>query len=165
MSKEIIPVERIARTIFYLRGQKVILDRDLAILYGVETRIVNQAVKRNAARFPADFMFALTTEEIATVSQIVIPLSARERSRSQFVILKRGQNIKYRPYAFTEQGVAMLSSVLNSGWVAHASRVWVSVSRRNKPSIGSFLTSHPLQSPQWRDAIANTRDACATHRQ
>jgi len=114
MSKDIVPIERIARSILYLRGQKVILDRDLAILYGVETRIVNQAVKRNAARFPADFMFALTTEEIAMVSQIVIPVSARERSRSQFVILKRGRNIKYRPYAFTEQGVAMLSSVLNS---------------------------------------------------
>jgi ethanolamine utilization protein EutP (predicted NTPase) len=114
MSKEIIPVERIARSILYLRGQKVILDRDLAILYGVETRIVNQAVKRNATRFPADFMFALRTEEIAMVSQTVIPLSDGERSRSQFVILKRGQNIKYRPYAFTEQGVAMLSSVLNS---------------------------------------------------
>jgi ethanolamine utilization protein EutP (predicted NTPase) len=114
MSKEIVPIERIARSILYLRGQKVILDRDLAILYGVETRIVNQAVKRNATRFPADFMFALTTEEIAMVSQTVIPLSDGERSRSQIVILKRGQNIKYRPYAFTEQGVAMLSSVLNS---------------------------------------------------
>jgi len=78
------------------------LDRDLAELYGVETRTLNQAVKRNLNRFPDDFMFSLTSEE------------AVELSRSQFVTLKRGQNIKYLPYAFTENGVAMLSSVLNS---------------------------------------------------
>ena len=78
------------------------MDRDLAALYGVETRILNQAVKRNLKRFPSDFMFQLNQEESA------------ELSRSQFVILKKGQNIKYLPYAFTENGVAMLSSVLNS---------------------------------------------------
>jgi len=78
------------------------LDRDLAELYGVETRTLNQAAKRNLNRFPDDFMFSLTSEE------------AVELSRSQFVTLKRGQNIKYLPYAFTENGVAMLSSVLNS---------------------------------------------------
>ena len=78
------------------------LDRDLAMLYSVETRTLNQAVKRNLKRFPSDFMFQLNQEESA------------ELSRSQFVILKKGQNIKYLPYAFTENGVAMLSSVLNS---------------------------------------------------
>ena len=78
------------------------LDRDLAELYEVETRALNQAVKRNLNRFPEDFMFMLTPEETT------------ELSRSQFVILKRGQNIKYLPYAFTENGVAMLSSVLSS---------------------------------------------------
>jgi hypothetical protein len=114
MSKEIIPVERIAQCILYLRGQKIILDRDLAVLYGVETRILNQAVKRNAARFPDDFMFKLSREEIGRISQAVTSSLDRHRSRSQFVILKRGENIKYRPYAFTEQGVAMLSSVLKS---------------------------------------------------
>lgn len=113
MRKGTIPVERIARSIYFLRGQKVMLDRDLAVLYGVETRVLNQAVKRNATRFPSDFMFGLNSEEIEMVSQTVIPLPDG-RSRSQFVILKRGQNIKHRPYAFTEQGVAMLSSVLNS---------------------------------------------------
>ena len=81
------------------------LDADLARLYGVEVRTLNQAVRRNAARFPADFMFQLTWEET-------------ERSRSQIVILNkadgRGRNIKYLPYAFIEQGVAMLSSVLRS---------------------------------------------------
>ncbi len=78
-------------------------DRDLAVLYGVETKVLNQAVKRNMERFPEDFMFQLAKEE----AQISAP-------RSQIVTLKKGQNIKYLPYAFTEQGVAMLSSVLNS---------------------------------------------------
>ena len=101
MSKDVIPVDLLARTILVLRGQKVLLDFDLARLYGVSTKVLNQAVKRNADRFPEDFMFQLTTKEA-------------ESLRSQFVTLKRGQNIKYRPYAFTEQGVAMLSSVLRS---------------------------------------------------
>lgn len=99
---DLIPQVLIERKIFLIRGRKVMLDRDLAELYGVETRALNQAVKRNLNRFPEDFTFMLTPEE------------AIELSRSQFVILKRGQNIKYLPYAFTENGVAMLSSVLSS---------------------------------------------------
>ncbi len=87
--------------IFLIRGQRVMLSTDLARLYGVEPKVLIQAVKRNAGRFPPDFMFQLDGQEVA-------------RSRSQIVTLKRGQNIKYRPYAFTEQGVAMLSSVLRS---------------------------------------------------
>ena len=102
-SKEsLIPAERIEQKILFLRGEKVMLDRDLANLYRVSTKVLNQAVKRNLKRFPEDFMFQLNAEEAA------------ELSRSQFVTLKRGQNIKYRPYVFTEQGVAMLSSVLHS---------------------------------------------------
>ena len=88
--------------IYEIRGQKVMLDFDLAELYGIETRVLKQAVRRNSARFEGeDFMFELTKEEI---------------SRSQFVILNkgRGSNIKYAPFAFTELGVAMLSSVLSS---------------------------------------------------
>lgn len=99
---DILPVEVIQRKILIIRGRKVMLDRDLAELYEVETKALNQAVKRNITRFPEDFMLQLTTEETDMLS------------RSQFVTLKRGQNIKYLPYAFTEQGVAMLSSVLNS---------------------------------------------------
>jgi hypothetical protein len=79
------------------------VDGDLAMLYGVETKIFNQAVKRNIRRFPVDFMFQLTREE-----------AEKLRSRSQFVTLKQGKNIKYLPYVFTEFGVAMLSSVLRS---------------------------------------------------
>lgn len=101
MNKEIVPIEQVAHTIRYVRGQKVLLDSDLAELYGVATKALNQAVKRNAERFPEDFTFQLTAAEARLL-------------RSQFVTLKRGQHLKYRPYAFTEQGVAMLSSVLKS---------------------------------------------------
>ena len=86
--------------IHFIREQKVMLDRDLAELYGVETRILNQAVRRNIKRFPEDFMFQISEKEL-------------EILRSQFVISSWG-GIRYMPFAFTEQGVAMLSSVLNS---------------------------------------------------
>jgi hypothetical protein len=98
--EDLIPLERIAGHIYLLRRVKVMLDRDLATLYGVPTKALKQAVKRNSARFPEDFMFVLELEEW-------------ERLRSQFVTSKRGGS-RYPPMAFTEQGVAMLSSVLNS---------------------------------------------------
>ena len=96
-------LDDIRNLIYMIRGQKVMLDSDLARLYGVETRVLNQAVKRNIERFPEDFMFVLTRDEINSL-------------RSQFVTLEagRGKHSKYLPYAFTEQGVAMLSSVLKS---------------------------------------------------
>ena len=98
----LIPVERVERRIFLLRGQKVMLDADLAELYGVKTEVLNQAVKRNQERFPHDFMFRLTAEEA-------------ESLRSQIVISKQGRGgRRYLPYAFTEQGVAMLSGILDS---------------------------------------------------
>jgi len=96
----------IARSIRWIRGQKVMLDRDLATLYGVTTKVLNQAVKRNLERFPDDFMFRLTDVEVIGVQG--------DGLRSQFVTLKRGHHLKYQPLAFTEQGVAMLSSVLGS---------------------------------------------------
>lgn len=96
----VLPAKRIERTILVLRGEKVLLDVDIALLYGVETRVLVQAAKRNRERFPSDFMFQLTVEEI-------------ENLRSQSVISSWGGR-RYRPYAFTEQGVAMLSSVLRS---------------------------------------------------
>src|SRR3989338_371926 len=99
----VVPMERIEQSIFVLRGHKVMLDSDLAILYLVSTKALNQAVKRNKTRFPSDFMFQLTRAE-------------RTALRSQIVTLDRGRgrHRKYPPYAFTEQGVAMLSSVLHS---------------------------------------------------
>ncbi len=101
----LIPVERIEQSILLIRGQKVILDRDLARLYGVETRVLNQAVRRNIDRFPEDFMFPLTREEIMRISQIVISSDHLEGKTLRF-----SKNVM----AFTEHGVAMLSSVLNS---------------------------------------------------
>lgn len=88
-------------------------DSDLAGLYGVDTKVLNQAVKRNKKRFPADFMFQLNKTEFKIwESRFALLISGV--SRSQIVTLKQGRNIKYAPYVFTEQGVAMLSSVLNS---------------------------------------------------
>jgi hypothetical protein len=99
----IVPAERIQNCIYLVRSQKVMLSTDLAELYGVQPKVLVQAVKRNAERFPSDFMFQLTRQEVATL-------------RSQIVTLDvgRGRYPKYLPYAFTEQGVAMLSSVLHS---------------------------------------------------
>jgi hypothetical protein len=103
VSHSAVSVERVSRVIVTLRGQRVILDRDLAAIYGVTTGRLNEAVKRGARRFPKDFMFRLTREEA-------------ERSRSQFAILKgaRGQNIKYLPHAFTEHGAIQVANVLSS---------------------------------------------------
>jgi len=100
-----------------IRGQQVMLDSDLAMLYGVETKRLNEQVKRNLNRFPEDFMFQLTQDEaVRSRSQIVTLNNVRLPSRSQIATLntQRGQNIKYLPYAFTRNGIAMLSSVLRS---------------------------------------------------
>ena len=96
----IIREDSIAAVIYFIRGEKVMLDVDLAMLYGIETRILKQAIRRNIKRFPDDFMFELTVEE-------------SENLKSQFELSNWG-GVRYRPFAFTEQGVAMLSGVLNS---------------------------------------------------
>ena len=134
---DIILYENIREKIITLRSQRVLLDRDLAGLYGIETRILNQAVKRNIERFPGDFMFQLNEEEAENSlrSQNVIlkndenlksqfatssprsqiaTLDDDQSLRSQIVMSKRGKHLKYLPFAFTEQGIAMLSSVLKS---------------------------------------------------
>jgi phage regulator Rha-like protein len=112
----LVPTEIIEKRIFLFRGQKVMLNIHLAELYQVEPKVLNQAVKRNIERFPQDFMFQLTWDEVSRLkSQFVISNAISDKvSRSQIVTLKRGFNIKYPPYAFTEQGVAMLSSILHS---------------------------------------------------
>jgi hypothetical protein len=99
---EIVPITKIESRIFQIRGKRVMLDKDLAMLYEVPTFVLNQAVKRNAKRFPGDFMFALTREEINRISQIVISLKYHKRVT-----------------VFTEQGVAMLSGVLKSDRAVH----------------------------------------------
>jgi hypothetical protein len=122
MTKEIIPLERVAQSIYLLRGQKVMLDVDLAVLYGVATKVLNQAVKRNRERFPPDFTFQLNGKETANLrSRFVISSLQPAKNqgnlsnRSQFVTGSfKHRETRSRPYAFAEQGVAMLSSVLNS---------------------------------------------------
>ena len=104
MSKEIIPIERVVQSIRWFRGQKVLLDSDLAALYGVTTGNLNKAVKRNAERFPTDFMFQLDAEEVADL-------------KFQFGISSWGGRRRL-PYAFTEQGVAMLSTTSDHRLVA-----------------------------------------------
>ena len=99
-TEKLVP-ESVSQRIHYLRGQKVMLDSDLAFLYNVETRVLVQAVKRNVSRFPSDFMFQLTNEEWAAL-------------RSQNVISKERGGRRYLPYVFTEHGTLMLSSILNS---------------------------------------------------
>jgi hypothetical protein len=109
-----LPVQLIERRIYLIRGHKVMIDVDLSELYGVPTRDLNQRVQRNRRRFPEDFMFQLTKEEADVL-------------RSQFVISKRGHGgRRYLPYVFTEPGVAMLSSVLNS---EHAIEVNITIMR------------------------------------
>ena len=102
-----ISMERIERLILLVRGHKVMLDVDLAVLYGVTTKRLNEQVRRNRSRFPADFMFQLTSEEVKSL-------------RSQLATSKQGRGgRRYAPYVFTEQGVAMLSTVLNSERAIH----------------------------------------------
>lgn len=107
-NEPVIIEEQIAKAIFLFRDQKVMTDSDLAEMYGVKTRILKQAVRRNIDRFPADFMFELNNEEWQKLKRTI---------RSQNVILNdnlRGKHSKYPPFVFTEQGIAMLSSILNS---------------------------------------------------
>src|SRR5882724_2235183 len=139
--KSPIPIEQIDGMIRTIRGTRVMLDRDLAKIYGAPTKAFNQAVKRNRQRFPEDFMFRLTLEEA----------KALQASRSQFVTLKRGQNVKYLPYAFTEYGALMAANILNSpravqmnttcgdavGWTALS--VWETGERLGRARVNVFV--------------------------
>ena len=120
-----IKTESISGLIHFIRGEKVILDSHLARLYEVPTKVLKQAVRRNITRFPIDFMFELTENEADSL-------------RSQIVTLKRGQHLKYLPFVFTEQGVAMLSSVLNSD---NAIQVNIAIMRAFV-QLRRFLESH-----------------------
>ena len=125
MTKEIIPSERIHKVIYLIRGQKVMLDRDLATLYKVPTKALKQAVKRNTERFPDDFMFMLNVQDVVIL-------------RSQIVTSRSWGGQRYPPMAFTEQGVAMLSSVLNS---PRAIRVNIAIMRAFV-QLRRYLASH-----------------------
>jgi hypothetical protein len=131
---EAISLDVIERRIVSLRGHRVMVDRDLATLYGVETRTLNQAVKRNLDRFPSDFMFRMTPKEASEYAP----------SRSQAVILKQGQNVKYLPYIFTEHGAVMLANVLKSPSAVRASIQVV----RSFVRIRQRLVTHELLAKQ-----------------
>jgi hypothetical protein len=111
LPQKVISIESIEQRIYRVRGQKIILGADLAQLYGVTTKRLNEQVKRNRDRFPGDFMFRLNSEESRSILA----------SRSQIATLKRGQNLKYAPYAFTEHGTLMVANVLNSPVAVYAS--------------------------------------------
>jgi len=136
----IVPFERIASVIHVIRGQKVMLDRDLAVLYGVETRVLNQAVKRNGGRFPSDFMLELTRDEIRNISQSVICSAT----------LKHAPKV----FAFTEQGVAMLSGVLHS---REAVEVNVAIMRAFV-RLREFLASQAKLGKKLRELEQKTED-------
>lgn len=159
-------IQSIQNRIYEIRGERVMLDFDLAALYEVETKVFNQAVKRNNSRFPEDFMFQLTDHEWDSL-------------RSQFVTLKkgRGQHKKYLPYAFTEQGVAMLSGVLRSSKAIEMNiaimRAFVEIRRivlmqsdvrEQLKHIKEHLGDHDAQLSQIYDAMENLLDEKASER-
>ena len=150
MSKieQLIPVERISSKIFLIRKEKVLLDSDLADLYGVETKQLKRAVKRNIDRFPNDFMFQLTRAEYNSL-------------RNQIGTLKRGAHSKYLPFAFTEQGVAMLSSVLNS---ERAIKVNIAIMRAFV-KMRKFLGSTEYLAKKLKQLEKETRGKFAEHQQ
>ncbi len=135
---ELVPIELIQNKIIVIRGENVMIDGDLADLYGVETKQLKRAVRRNLHRFPSDFMFELTREEYNSL-------------RSQIGTIKRGAHSKYLPMVFTEQGVAMLSSVLNSD---RAIEVNIAIMRAfvqlRKISLSQKQVAHKLQEIESR---------------
>lgn len=172
-------IKSIQNRIYEIRGERVMLDLDLASLYEVETRVLNQAVKRQKKRFPTDFMFQLTKEEFEELSFQIETSKSKESSRSQIVILKtgRGSNVKYLPYAFTEQGVAMLSGILNSDKAIAMNiaimRAFVEIRRilieendlRNQlKQIREKIGNHDAQLNQIYDAMENLLDEKAAER-
>ena len=166
-------IKSIQNRIYEIRGERVMLDKDLATLYEIEVRILNQAVKRNIKRFPKDFMFQLTTEEFEELRFQIETSKGKDSSRSQFVTLKtgRGSNVKYLPYAFTEQGVAMLSGILNSDKAIAMNiaimRAFVEIRRvliqesdlqEQLKQIKERIGEHDVQLNQLYDAMENLLD-------
>ncbi len=168
------PLENIENLIQVIRGKQVILDRDLARLYGVETKRLNQQVQRNIERFPADFMFQLSKEEaelsrsqFATLNdeeenlKSQFATSSEDSSRSQIATLNaRGSNIKYLPYAFTENGIAMLSSVLRSP-IAIATNIQI---MRAFTAMRRFIAAN-AQVFQRLEVIEHTQLSLAAHKE
>ena len=173
-------IQSIQNRIYEIRGERVMLDRDLANLYETETKFLNLAVKRNSKRFPKDFMFQLTKEEFEDLRLHFETLENNSKSlRLQNATLKqgRGQHSKYLPYAFTEQGVAMLSGILNSDKAISMNiaimRAFVEIRRiilkennlaEQLKQIRNHLGEHDTQLNQIYDAMENLLDEKASQR-
>jgi len=185
-------IQTIQNRIYEIRGERVMLDFDLAQLYEVETKVLNQAVKRNIKRFPEDFMFQLTKEEFEALRFQIDTLENADSIRSQFVTLEnntslrsqfaslktgRGKHSKYAPYAFTEQGVAMLSGILHSDKAINMNiaimRAFVELRkiflqkidiREQFKEIKERLGEHDVQLNQIYDAMENLLDEKAAER-
>ena len=185
-------IQTIQNRIYEIRGERVMLDFDLAQLYEVETKVLNQAVKRNIKRFPEDFMFQLTKEEFEalrfqietlenadSIRSQIVTLENNTSLRSQFASLKtgRGKHSKYAPYAFTEQGVAMLSGILHSDKAINMNiaimRAFVELRkiflqkidiREQFKEIKERLGEHNVQLNQIYDAMENLLDEKAAER-
>ena len=172
-------IQSIQNRIYEIRNERVMLDFDLAQLYEVETKILNQAVKRNIKRFPIDFMFQLTKDEYEYLRFQIEASEAVNSLRSQIVTLKtgRGQHRKFMPYAFTEQGVAMLSGVLNSDKAINMNiaimRAFVEIRKvllkqndlkTQLKEIKERLGEHDVQLNQIYDAMENLLDEKAAQR-
>ena len=184
-------IQSIQNRIYEIRGQRVMLDFDLAALYEVETKVFNQAVKRNMKRFPHDFMFRLSKEEWESLESQITPSKSSDVKviepvinnttslRSQNVTLKKGRggHKKYMPYAFTEQGVAMLSGILSSDTAIEMNiavmRAFVEIRRivlmqndvrEQLRLIKNKLGDHDVQLNQIYDAMENLLDEKAAER-
>jgi len=169
-------IQTIQNRIYEIRGERVMLDFDLAQLYEVETKVLNQAVKRNIQRFPRDFMFQLTKEEFEILRSQTVTLKPSDSLRSQTVTSNRG-GVRYLPYAFTEQGIAMLSGILNSDKAINMNiaimRAFVEVRKiilqksdlkEQLKEIKERLGEHDVQLNQLYDAMENLLDEKAAER-
>lgn len=173
-------IQSIQNRIYEIRGERVMLDRDLASLYEIETKFLNLAVKRNLRRFPQDFMFQLPQAEFDQIKNRITLVETSEASlRLQNATLKtgRGQHSKYLPYAFTEQGVAMLSGILNSDKAINMNiaimRAFVEIRKillqqsnvaEQLDQIKQRIGEHDVQLSQIYDAIENLLDETAIQR-
>ena len=172
-------IQSIQNRIYEIRGERVMLDRDLAFLYEVETKVLNQAVKRNIRRFPPDFMFQLTKDEYEDIKFQIESLERLDSSRSQIVTLKnhRGKNLKYLPFVFTEQGFSILSGVINSDKAISMNiaimRAFVAVRqvlvkesdiREQLKKIKEKIGEHDVQLDQIYEAMENLLDEKAAER-
>jgi hypothetical protein len=172
-------IQSIQNRIYEIRGQRVMLDFDLALLYEVETKRLNEAVKRNIKRFPDDFMFRLTKLEWQSMwSQIVTPSDDKMTMRSQIATASQNKrNINVTPFAFTEQGVAMLSGILNSDKAIHMNiaimRAFVEIRRMalaqpvlsaQLQELAQRISEHDIQLAQIYEALENMLDEKAAER-